>query len=148
MKIVGFNKTPAKFAREQLTDRCFAGARDSENDYHSWRINFSSAADLFHRERHKNKKRVENPNTRHRGFICQRRARHVRIADLNNNENKSERDHSSFANCWHRVSREVQDDPGGEQRDLQRKLRVAIIPQTKTDFPFVVVDREIARDAQ
>jgi hypothetical protein len=26
MKIVGFNKTPAKLARQQLTDRCFAGA--------------------------------------------------------------------------------------------------------------------------
>ena len=34
MKIVGFNKTPAEFARQQFTDRCFASARDSENDYH------------------------------------------------------------------------------------------------------------------
>ena len=33
MKIVGFNKTPAEFARQQPPDRCFAGARDSENDY-------------------------------------------------------------------------------------------------------------------
>jgi hypothetical protein len=33
MKIVGFKKTPAEFARQQLTDSCFAGARDSENNY-------------------------------------------------------------------------------------------------------------------
>jgi hypothetical protein len=57
----------------------------------------------------------------------------------------SERDHSSLANCRHRISRQVKSDPAGEQRDLQRKLRVAIIPQTKADLPSVVVDREIAR---
>jgi len=34
MKIVGFNKLPAKFARQQLADRCFAGARHSENGYY------------------------------------------------------------------------------------------------------------------
>ena len=34
MKIVGFNKTPAEFARQQLAaHRCFSDARNSENDY-------------------------------------------------------------------------------------------------------------------
>ncbi len=33
MKIVGFNEAPAKFARQQLTDRCFAGAGNTENNY-------------------------------------------------------------------------------------------------------------------
>src|SRR5438067_2430109 len=36
-------------------------------------------------------------------------------------------------------------DPASKQRDFQRKLRVAIVPQTEADFPSVVVDREIAR---
>jgi hypothetical protein len=33
MKIVSFNETPADFARQQLTDRCFASARNTKNDY-------------------------------------------------------------------------------------------------------------------
>ncbi len=88
-------------------------------------------------ERDKHKERVEDPNTRDRGFIRQWRARHVRIADLHNDQNDSERDHSSLADCRHRISRQVESDAAGEQRDLQRKLRVAIIPQTKADLPWL-----------
>ena len=71
-------------------------------------------------------------------------ARHVRVADLHDDQSDSERDHSSLADCRHRISRQVESDAAGKQRDLQRKLRVAIVPQTKADFPCVVVDREIA----
>ncbi len=40
MKIVGFNKTPAEFARQQLADSCFSDARNSENDYDHGALNF------------------------------------------------------------------------------------------------------------
>jgi hypothetical protein len=44
----------------------------------------------------------------------------------------------------HRILCKVHGDSVSEQRDFQHELRVAIIPQTKTDFPSVIVDREIA----
>src|SRR5262245_55830032 len=101
-------------------------------------------ANLFHGESDKNKQRVENPNADRRGLIRQWRARNIRVADLDDDQGDAERDHSSLANCRHDISSQVKSDPAGEQCDLECKLRVTIIPQTKTDLRCVVVDREIA----
>ena len=64
---------------------------------------------------------------------------------LDDNEGDSERDHGCFANCRHRISRQVKHDSGAKEPNFQRKLGIAIIPQTETHFPCVVVDREITR---
>src|SRR5439155_578096 len=66
-------------------------------------------------------------------------------ADLDDNESDSEDDYGFSANCGHHISHQVKNDPGGQHSDFQCKLEVPIIPQIKTDFPSVVVDREIAR---
>src|SRR5438552_9917138 len=47
-----------------------------------------------------------------------------------------------FTNCWHRISRQVKQEPHAKRPDFQSTLRIPIIPQAKTHFPRVVVDRE------
>jgi hypothetical protein len=100
------------------------------------------APDLLQKERHNHKERVENPNANRSG---QWRARHVRVTDLDDNQENSKKDNGLSSNYGHHISRQVNDDPNAKQRDLQCEFRVPIIPQTKTNFPSVVIDREVTR---
>jgi len=102
-------------------------------------------SDFLYQERDNHKKGIENPNA-HDGFLVRQWiARHVRITYLDDNEGDSEIDHRSFTNCRHRISGQVKQDPCTKQPDFQTKLLIPIIPQAKTHFPRVVVDREVTR---
>src|SRR5207244_11260714 len=91
-----------------------------------------------------NEQRVENPDAHRCRLIGQWRARHIRIADLDDEQRDPEGDYGYFANCRHHIPREIKNYPASKERDLQCKFRVAITPQTETDLPSVIVDREIA----
>src|SRR5437899_1809181 len=108
-------------------------------------ISLPPTPDFLYQESDNDKERIEKPNAHGSGLICQRIARRVRITYLDDNEGDSESDYGSFTNCRHRISREVKHDPGPKQPDFQCKFGAPIIPQTETDFPRVVVDREIWR---
>ena len=138
MKIVGLKKTPPKLFCQYLAYCCFAGAGDSENnDDHG--AFFPPPPDLLYRERDNHEQRIKNPNAHGRSLVTQWRSRHVRVADLHDDQSDPERNYSSLTDCPHRISRQIKNNAAGEQRDLQRKLRVAIIPQTKADLRCVVV---------
>src|SRR5258708_32471692 len=96
--------------------------------------------DPLYRRRGVHEQRIKMPIACGCTLVTQWRSRNVRVADLHNGKSDSECDYSSLADCQHRISRQVESDAAGEQRNLQRKLRVAIIPQTKPDLRCVVVD--------
>src|SRR5439155_190412 len=108
-------------------------------------ISLPPTPDFLYQESDNDKERIENPNAHGSRLICQRCERHVRITHLDDNEDDSESDHSSFSNCRHRISRQAKHDSGAKQPNFQRKLGIPIIPQTETHLPRVVVDREITR---
>src|SRR5207249_8238911 len=91
------------------------------------------------------KERIENPDAHHGGFVRERLTRNVRVSDLDNGQANAKADRGRFSRERHHVSRQVEDDSAGKQRDFQCKLWIAIIPRAKSDFPSVVVDRQIAR---
>src|SRR6266576_3000634 len=103
------------------------------------------APDLLHNERDNNEQRVENPDAHRCRLIGQWRARHIRVANLDDDQANSKADYRRFANCRHHIPREIKNYPASKERDLQCKFRVAVVPETKTNFPSVIVDREIAR---
>src|SRR5215831_19582919 len=90
MKVVGFNETPAELSRQQLTDRRFTSTRNSENDYHHGPLVFLRPP-IFS---------TANATTCRKGkrsspwLASQWCARHVRVADLHDNESDSERNDS------------------------------------------------------
>src|SRR5438132_3284443 len=123
----------------------FCRRRKHRKQLRSRSTTLAPAPDLLHNERDNNEQRVENPDAHRCRLIGQWRARHIHIADLDHNQRDSEGDYDYFANCRHHIPREVKNYGASKERDLQCKLRVTITPQTKTNFPSVVVDREIAR---
>jgi len=64
---------------------------------------------------------------------------------LDHYQREPKTDSGSFASCRHGIASQVKNNSDGEQSDFQSELQAAIIPQTKANFPFVVVDREIVR---
>src|SRR4029077_10963327 len=60
-------------------------------------------------------------------------------------EGDSENDHGPLANRRHYIACQIERDPQPKQRDLQGKLRVAIVPQTETNLGSVIVNGEIVR---
>src|SRR6266536_5147543 len=109
------------------------------------RVSLRSSADLFHEPCDEDEKRVEDPNTHCGCLVAQRRARHVSVAYLNNYESDSESDRGPLAYCRHYIACQIKDDAQRKQRVLQRKLRLAIVPQTETNLGSVIVNREIVR---
>ena len=111
----------------------------------SWRINLPPASDLLQKERDNDEERVENPNAHGSGSVRQRSAGHERVAYLHDNQSNPKTDDGSFASCRHGIACQIKDNSSGEQSDFQSEFQAAIIPQTKANFPCVVVDREISR---
>jgi len=54
-------------------------------------------SDLLHHERNQNERRVENPNAHGSRLIRQGRARHVRVANLHDDESDSKRNDSRYS---------------------------------------------------
>src|SRR5207248_6726488 len=100
---------------------------------------------ILHNDGDNSDQRVQQPAAHRCRLIGQWRARHIRVANLGHNQRDPEGDYGYFANCRHYITREIKNYPASKERDLQCKLRVTITPQTNTNFPSVVVDREIAR---
>src|SRR5215475_12304952 len=138
-------KIASRVVRPAIVQSWFSPLLKRQKQSRSSRISLPPTPDSLYEESDKHKKRVEDPNAHDSLLVRQWIARHVRITYLDNNQGESEGDHRSFANYRHRISRQVKHDPHSEQRYFQCELRVSIIPQTETDFPSVVVNREITR---